>query len=420
VSFIRLGLARLRDERAGSAAFVLVVFVTAFLFSTWPRLYDRTRETALRSEVAAAPSSHRNIELSRQARIAGGGIDAVVRAGEQEEERLPREVRALIEARTFHVDSPRWLPAAPILWTTVILRIQDGLEERVRYLHGGPPAGGAVGEPGTGGAGTDDTPTFEAGLSVRAAERLGVTAEAIARGARMELRHDPTDTAARAGSTAAVRFTGIFEPTIPLEDDYWFDDPSAIVPRVRAISADDSFTDVAVILSPDAYTTLVQPSAGPAFDLRYAWRYFIDPERLAVDRLDRLTDDLRSMEGVYRDRDTQTGDATVNALRSRLLTLVESHVSSWRAADVALVTAGIGPVGLAGGAVGFVAVLSALRRTRLLRAAHARGAATSQMVTVTLAECLLLAVPAAVLAGVLAVALVPSPRLETTAARWPS
>ncbi len=411
VDWLALGLARLRDERAASAAFLLVVFVTSLLFALSPRLYERAREEALTTELADARSSDRGIELSQETRIAPAPGDAptelIAEAGRQAELRLPGSVRGLIAGRSFIVESPRWLPVERILLTTVILRIEQGTTDRVRYVVGGPPTGQV--EMGSGAA------VFQAALSVSAAAALGLTADDIEAGAVMQLERDTSDPLAVSAVPIAVRFTGLFEPPVSLVEDEWFDDLSIIRPRIRRFSAEDSFTDVVVVISPEAYPALFAEAADPPFRMRFAWRYHIDPARLEIDRLPQIAADVRRMEGLYRDRAVGPGTESMAALQSRLLVLIERHIERWRSADLVLVTAGTGPVGLAAISLGSFAVLIATRRERSLATARARGASMAQVVGASLVETLVLAVPASLLAGAFSLWLVQGPPWEPTA-----
>jgi putative ABC transport system permease protein len=259
-----------------------------------------------------------------------------------------------------------------------------------------------------------DPPLFEGGLSVRSADVLGITAEDVEAGRTIRFSADASDALAPPGGAIAIRFTGIFESTTPVEDPYWFDDRSLLVPRIRPVSRDDTFSDIGVAVPAESYAAMAAAAPDGSLSMRYAWRYLVDPGRLTIDGLEGLAGDLHSLEGLFRDGETQIGDATLSALRSRLVRLVDEHVAEWRSADVALITAGMGPVGLAVGALAFLAVVSAQRRTRLLRASQARGASILQMVAMTLVECLVLAVPPAALGAVLAIVLVPDTRTGPT------
>lgn len=408
MSWLRLGLARLRDERTATVAFALLVFVTSFLVAVSPRLYERSQEGALESELAAARSSERNIELSKETRIApaiSDPIAAIEQAGRQEEAKLPQDVRALVSESTFVVESPRWLPTEPILWTTVIARIQQGAPERVEYIHGTAPTD-AVDHA------QDGMPVLEASLSESAATQLGVTPEEL--GFVMELQRDTTDPHSVNSIPIGLRFTGIFRSDTPRADAYWFDDDSIFRPRIRRVSVENSFTDVVVLLAPAAYPALFTETSDPPARMRFAWRYLLDPTRITAERLDQLTADVRRMEGLFRDRFVGPGTDTETALRSQLLSLLETHLLRWRSASLVLATAAVAPVTLAAICIGSFAFLSAARRSRLLTTSRARGASAAQVLLATLGEGIVISVPASVAAAALALWLVRGPRAEPT------
>lgn len=64
MAWLVAALRRLRVERVPTLGLVGLVLVTAFVAAVAPRAHDRGADEALQADVAAAPASVRNLQLS--------------------------------------------------------------------------------------------------------------------------------------------------------------------------------------------------------------------------------------------------------------------------------------------------------------------------------------------------------------------
>ena len=65
------------------------------------------------------------------------------------------------------------------------------------------------------------------------------------------------------------------------DDPYWSDDTTLERPTTRALTADLVFVNAIALLAPDAYPELMSATEAGGLPMRYAWRYQVDPRRLA-------------------------------------------------------------------------------------------------------------------------------------------
>ncbi|MGZ6340403.1 MAG: FtsX-like permease family protein, partial [Candidatus Limnocylindrales bacterium] len=95
------------------------------------------------------------------------------------------------------------------------------------------------------------------------------------------------------------------------------------------------------------------------------------------------------------------------SLASGLLGLLDAHGDRWASVQAVLAVAAVGAAAVAAAAVALVAVLAASRRRRSVAVWRGRGASRGQVLGSVAAEGLLLTLPSAATAALLAVALVP-------------
>lgn len=397
--FLAMALKRLRSERISSLAFAMLVGVTAFGAAATPRLLDRTSDEALAAEVAGSEPGSANVELIEERRI--GDLDAVASRGEEHHAAIPPGVRSLFADRYFAVDTPFWsvLTATPEA-STIFLRIQQDAEPHITYVDGRPPAA-AVRTRTLPEAGTDAPITvLEAALAVPAAEALDVGV-----GDTVVLGRDPTDPlAADVLEPMAVEVVGTFE-TIDPSEPYWSGDTEVGEPWIRSVGDDTQFRAAVALLAADAYPSLLESTAEGEPPLRYRWRHLIDPERLDADAAGQLTGELRRMEGLFPAAATAS-PIQGTLLRSGLLALVEIQQARWRSVEAIVLVVAIGVAAVAGLAFALVASLAVRRRGRALATWIARGATRGQLAAAALVETAVVAIPAAVVAGIAAIALI--------------
>lgn len=407
MAWLTTSLRRLRHDRASAVGLFALVLVTAFVFALGPRLLTRVADQALRDDVAAAPAAVRDIQLLQDRRIgpaSGDPLGAVDAAGADLQDRIPPAIRDLFVDRIYRVDTPRWRVLADTKSGSFLtLRVEQGVGDRIRYVSGRAPTGGGRIEPSDGTTTGPASVGYEAAISSETADMMGVGV-----GDRLPLLPDQTDPLAR-GHTEHVAATvvGIFEVLDP-DDPYWSGDTTLERPTLKALDADTVFTNAVAIIAPESYPSLMSVTDERGLRLHYGWRFLVDPARLQGRRVDDLVTDLRRLESVFPATAPSTSAAEATTLRSGLLRLIDAQQARWRSAQAVLTTVAIGPAMVAGAALGLVIVLGSSRRRSALGLSRSRGASPIQVVGATLAEGVLLAVPAAIVAMALAVAIVPA------------
>ncbi len=362
-------------------------------------------DEALRAEVAAAAPASRNIQLIQERRIGPSADDplgAVDTAGADLQARVPPAVRDLFRDRVFTVDTPRWRVTSAIpVESLATLRFQQDVEDHVRVIEGRLPTGVTtrVVDPGPGPNPTAPRIVYEGAISTDTARQTGVKV-----GDELSLALDATDPLARGRfDRAAVRIVGTFEANDESEP-YWSGDLTLVHPTQRAVSVDNVFVNAAILLSPEAYPALFSITDEKTLPLRYSWRYYVDPDRLARGRLADILVDLRRLETAFPA--SAVGGAQATTLRSGLLGFMVSQQARWASAQAVLAVVAVGPAIVATAALALLAVLASKRRRETLDLSRNRGASPLQAVGSVVAEGLLLTIPVAILAGLLAVVLV--------------
>ncbi len=398
VGAVAVLLRRIRAERGVAILLFVLVAVTSFVVAASPRLFDRVADSGLRYEVARATSAQRNIQFTTVDQIRAEDGEALANVDDRGEglmERLPESVGQLIEGRSYVVDTTRFRLTDPPNYTSyVTLRNQDGVDDHIELVGGRRPARAAVPtEP-------DQPPRFEVALSSAAAAQLLVELGDI-----LPAEVDPGDPMLRTlfpRPTTAVEMevVGLFEV-----DDrrapYWFDETTLAEAAIGGTD-DSPIAFATALIAPEAYAdvfTLGLPT-------RYRWRLQVDAERLDAGEVTPLRDDLRRLGSSFG---TAGSGANGRILyRSGLLDVLERFAARRTATEAALWVAAMGPLAVAAGALGLVAVIIVGRRRAALVLARGRGASAAQLLAAQLWEGLLISVPAAVVGLLLAGAAVPS------------
>lgn len=434
MSWLTVQLRRLADARAATGALMALAFVTSLLSAAAPRILDAQADQVLRTTVAAGGADIRNVTLVESGRIPAGGSDpmAVVAAtGDLLDERIPASVAALVRARYDMVETPRFRPPS-LKERTVRLRYLQGVADRVRLVSGRLPTGQTnqlLVAPGSliFGSNAERRPlippteltTFEVALSSASAQNLGVGV-----GYKLRLQTDSTDSlAGRSVWFIAVEVVGIYEVSDPTAD-YWFGDSSLERPNVRRISAFAQSDDVTVLISADAYPTLLDATAASEMPLRYSWRHEIDTGRLRADSAAGLQADLRRMETIFGSAGAAAGNTTATAggiavssgevssggpvtLQGGLLHLVDSYAGSWRTVSQVLSVAEVGLAAVALLAFGLVCLLAGRRRAASLGIWQNRGASRAHVFAGALVEVAVVLVAPVAAGAALAIILIP-------------
>ncbi|HEY3333778.1 MAG TPA: FtsX-like permease family protein [Candidatus Limnocylindrales bacterium] len=414
MAWIGLALRRLRDDRPATVGLAILLLVTALLASLSPRVLARFADDAVRTEVAAAPSAARSIALVQHLLIGPGPasdpLQYVRAAGLEREQTFPAPVRALIAARSAAVESGRFrIDKATTDPAFARLRIQEGIDAYIHYVQGVPPTAKVTTRDDVGPTAQDGVPVYEVGIPEATAKRFG-----LALGETVPLIGDPGDPLTGRGSRDARAFatvTGIYEVTRP-DADFWLDDPTLIHPVIRALSAEVQLLDAAFLLADGTHDPLARATAASDRFLRYTWRSFLDTGRITDANLDRTITAFRQLQVQYPSANVTAGADT--ALRTGMLPILERHRARWDAAESIVSVIALGPALVAIGTLALIAVLAARRRRSTMGLARSRGASGAQVVVPVLTEALLVGVPAAVLAAIAAVLLVPAGRIDAT------
>jgi putative ABC transport system permease protein len=409
-------LRRLGTQRATTLLLVSLVLVTAFVFAVAPRVVATASDGALRDVIGRASAFQGNVQLVQQTRIQQGfgePLADVVSTGAELERRLPARVRALFDDRTVVVESIRWgigRDRNPL--TYLRMRFQERVGDHLRYVAGRAPTGAitvrpppVVPPPVTGEERAGPITRFEGSLSTASATALHVKLGDV-----LSLAPDPRDPLvgqARRSERAELQIVGLFEIADP-GARYWLDDTTLATPTVRTLSPDVSFLDAAAVLDPAAYPALLLATQRSGLPVRYTWRYYVQPDRVSAASLDGVVIDARRMESVFA-AGGGAGQSSATALRSGLRAILETHRARWASAVGVLTVAAVGPAAVAVAALALVALLASRRGAGTFAVWRSRGASFGQVVAALLAEAVVVAIPAAMLAVALAVTVVAGP-----------
>jgi len=398
MAWILMCLRRLRDERATAVGFAILILVTATLAAGAPRAFDRLGDDTLRAEIAARSPTERNIQLIEFGRLPVGQaapLDAVQAEADAIYETLPREVQRLIGRRDLLVESTRWSVTTKGLHdpTTVRLRIQPSAAGRLHLTAGAMPTGSFV-RVGT-------KLTLEVAFSNTNAAALGVQV-----GDTVPLQTDTSDPlAANAGvSDLILKVAGLFDVNDP-NDPAWLGDQTLSQPFIRRPGGDAQFLDTAALLSPDGYQGLLLTTGDPQTLIRYTFLDFVAPTVIRQRDIATLIPAFKRLEARYPNANPR-GLGGV-ALRTSIRPILESETASWTAATALLAVAIVGPVAVAAAALGMVAILAARRRRAALSLSRGRGASVLQVTAASIAEGLLVAVPAAAIGAAIGIQVAP-------------
>jgi putative ABC transport system permease protein len=382
-------LRRLRAE-PGVVAFVFVlVAVTSLAVAAAPRLFDRLADEGLRYAITRGTPAQRDIELATFANRTGSSdLSGVEALQDRLRSRFPSGVDRLIGEQRYLLDSVRLhLDAPPNYDTFVTLHLRDRFDENIEWVDGRPPA--AVGPPEV-----DAPPAYEVGIAEASAAETK-----LAVGMTVATKIDPTDPLLRfvfprPTGPVEIRVVGIFRPLDP-GSSYWSGDAGAIGPVIGG-TADRPIAYALGILAPEAYDDL--SALGLPLGVRY--RYQVDPARLDASQLDSVVTDLRKLRATIPGSDA--------AVRTGLADLLDRYIRERSAAGATISVAVVGPLGVAVGAIGLVAILVIRRRRPILVLSRGRGASSGQLLIAQLVEGVLLTAPASLLAFAVAVAVIPS------------
>ncbi|MEI7744943.1 MAG: hypothetical protein WCK58_14490 [Chloroflexota bacterium] len=412
-----LALRRLRDDIAPTVGLLVLVLATALLASLAPRVVTVLGNDAVVRQVAAQPPAARSIVLVQHRIVvdgpAGDPLAGVRLAGDALRRTFPSAVRGLIDRTDEIVDSGRFhVEKATTDPAFLRLRIQPGIGAHLRYTAGSAPTAAVGSQDGVGPEKMAGVPLYEAGISSATAARFGV-----ALGETLQLRGDAGDPLIGRQEQpfyTLVRITGIYEVLDP-EADYWLDDPLAIHPVIRALSAEVQLLDAVVVLDDGAYGPLSGSAESTGRRLRMTWRSFVDPALITSREVPALVTAFRRLGVAYPSANVTAAQDT--AMRTGLLAVLEAQQAGWVSAESIMAVTALGPILVGIATLGLVALLAGRRRRLTMDLARSRGASGRGVLGPAALEGLLIALPAAVAALLAARLLVPvGPRPATIAA----
>ena len=414
--WLGLALRRVRDDVGATVGFAVLVLVTALIAAVAPRVLAGLADTALRGEVASAPVEARNVVLIEN-RIyplgpASDPLAQVRKAGDELFATFPPKIRSLVDHRDIEIESGRFRVQKDTTDPAFIrFRIQEGIADHIRYVAGRPPTADVTARNSVGPQQVNDVPVYETAISSKTAEALGISL-----GETVPLVGDPSDQLIGRTPVEVLAFatiTGIYDVLDPNEA-YWLNDPQPIHPVIRALSAEIQVLDAALLVDPGVHEALTKYASPGSQGIRYTWREFVDPQRLSQRSLDSLITDFHRLLVDYPSANVTP--STDTALRTGLPAILEAHRARWAAAEAIIAVMAIGPALVAVATLALIAALASRRRRDTMSLARSRGASGRQVLVPALVEALLVAVPGAIVAAALAVAVVPAGTLPRTVA----
>ena len=365
----------------------LLVLLTSFLVDAGPRTLVAGYDRGVRETLAGAPLGSTDLVVSaelgvvapveEQARATApsataGGLANLER---QWRSRFPEPLRGTIGASEYAAATDL-MPLVGTSERKLTLTLSSSAGGHIRYVSGRPPG---PPEPG---------PRIEAGLPVRAAQRLGVKAGDVV-----------TTTTQPALS---VRITGLYTPTDP-GSAYWpahhrFEDAGVDKRRDGELIILGT-----ALVSPDGYRALASRTP---FRIGLTWTYLPRAGDVTSRSAPTLADD------VHRSGETlATGwvGSSAPVLNTRFDELLDDYVHRLHTTQTLL---SISLAGLFAAALGVLALATRLLLSRLgtaLATQSARGASRAQLAGQTAALASVVTLPAAALGLTLSALLVPGP-----------
>ena len=361
-------LRRLRSERGVLFLLVVLVAITSLIVASAPRLYNAVADAGLRSLLAETSAPRRNIALTRDVLASPAELTPAALQSQGEDAATPFDptITGLISSRQVVVASPRFsVTPAPKYRTFMSLRAQTGLEAETDLAAGRWPA--RVTEPPSD---PDAPPVIEVAISKTTAEETGLSVGEV-----LEATADPTDplVIAYGGDDVAARLAIVGEFTIrdPAADIWYADNRLDHVGL--AFTLNEAIAYATALIAPDAAADVASLGLG----VHIEWRSFIDPARLDAGALDTVLPALHRLESQFGRSSLRGTDAIL--LRTDLAGVIVRYSAQRAASDAVLTVAAIGPLALAGAAIGMLAMLLGTRRRASTTLARARGASTGAL-----------------------------------------
>jgi putative ABC transport system permease protein len=416
MGLLRLYLRRLRSERLSVLALVVLVFVTALLLVSGPRLLERLSASALVDELAAAPATERAVvvnESSRPSADVPATLDEVTARTASLAGQLPSDVSTLVADERFVVDSTSWQVFSGTRFESLFfLRVQQGIEQHVELVDGRLPTShtAITLDPRPGALPNQRATIYEVMLSQATAQEVGVSVgqDLPVILSQVDRRNAGVDLA------AILRVVGIYRISTA-DDPFWLNDTLVSGYRFHPVGSNTVYVEADALLATDAYGALANHARSARLPLSFQWRYQLDVTRIDANHEDELAAGLRRL-AAHPPRSGVSDIPTDSTLSSGLLRLLLDHQARWQSATALLGVVGTGALFVAASCLTLVALLASVGRRRASALVLARGAGGRWLRLALVAEALLLSLPATLLAVTLAVLVMPDASLAVSLA----
>ncbi len=390
-----------------------------------PRHASVAVDEALGDEVAAATVQAREVGLAITPRPIGAPTlqEDPGRGSTPPFEQVDAAVRAVMgpDVESLFGD-PSWAAQSdPLLITRssgepvstdrlqVLLRVQSGLDQRVRWVSGSAPGDAEEERTLETAAGPRTVRVVPVAVADRTARRWG-----LAVGDRLDL------TPEGASPTAAVVVTGTYEP-LDTADGFWQVEPRLTGVAAIPLALGGVIQQGALVAAPESYRAVsdalwrVRPgtddgSGSPA--LAHSWRYPLDPDRLTAADVTPLRAFLVRLDGDARIRDALTQPVRITTGIAAILDRYEAAVRT-TSVMTSFATAGVAALAIL--VLALTAVVGVTRRTAEVRMLRTRGASAGLVAALLAVEVALVVVPVSVVGVLLVHLLVPG---STPGAGW--
>lgn len=397
---LHTGLGRqLRADRAAVGALAGILFGTAFLAAAWPRWLNDIDDQAVRYEFAQS----REIDDVRASYV--GPISFLGRSPSALDS-VGADLLASFESPLHELVGPALISSTPgdyliqsinstpypenladLLLTPTLL---DAEEPHVRFVDGSEPGASAPGG------------AIQVALSTVGASALG-----------LEIG-DVVDATRGTGRELLLELTGVYEPIDPTSHTWARHLNLLLDAPVYGESGDLIQNTAAALVTRASFPALAAATSTvePATEMTTSWEFPLAVERLHAG----LVDDLM----LATDRAQSGGIVSPSGAPYSVQTTVQEVLERFlRQRTTAHAVLSIGLVGLMIGAIAvlvLVAQLTSERRRAALTLARARGASLRQLMMITAAEGLVVAVIS--VAGALALAVLAVPARPSSLSWW--
>ena len=174
-----LALRRLRSDLAPTLGVLVLVLVTALIAALAPRVLASLANGAIHGAIDAAPVAARNIALLETGIAFPGPVDdpleQVRSSGEERLGTFPIRVQDLVQRTDALVETARFKLTKPTTDPAFLrLRIQDGIDDHIRYVEGRKPTAAVETRSDVGPEHLDEVPVYEGAVAAETARRFGL------------------------------------------------------------------------------------------------------------------------------------------------------------------------------------------------------------------------------------------------------